>query len=383
MERAHRIIYASSFLFTLHVALTSYVNSTMLSNVINTKFIGIVYALASLCSLLALSKIPLLTRKYGAKNISYFLTLTSALLLFGIAFGSTSMFIAPLLFVLYLSLNTLVLFVFDLMLESYSSDTKTGGIRGLYLTITNLAWVCAPLLSGIVIQKYGYDALYIYGACLVFSTFLGFRFGMRTFKDAEYEAPTGNPIKTFFSSSTSIKSVLLVNFLLNFFFAVMVIYSPLYLTTVIGFDWKQISYIFMIMLTPFVIFQYPLGKIADKYLGEKELLITGLVIMGTATILFATIPSLSLLGYALILFLTRVGASAVEVMSETYFFKNIHAGNTQLLSLFRSIFPFAYIVAPLLVTLLFFFTSYTFIFIALGICMFIGIIPALRIHDTK
>ena len=115
----------------------------------------------------------------------------------------------------------------------------------------------------------------------------------------------------------------------------MTIYTPMYLHKHLGFAWKELGIMFSIMLVPFLLLEAPLGRIADKVLGEKEFLVTGFAIIAiaTAVISFMTVSVFFL--FALILFTTRVGAAMVEIMTETYFFKKIRAEDAQIIGLMR------------------------------------------------
>jgi MFS family permease len=164
----------------------------------------------------------------------------------------------------------------------------------------------------------------------------------------------------------------------------MVIYAPLYLYNIIGLSWSEIGIIFTIMLTPFVILEYPLGVIADKYLGEKEILMLGFGIAGTATIVFGTLgESVPLAAWGFVLFLTRVGASMIESMTEIYFFKKITDRNTNIISVFRNTIPVAYTIAPIIASVLLFRLPYQALFVILGFICWMGIFLSLRIHDTR
>ena len=54
------------------------------------------------------------------------------------------------------------------------------------------------------------------------------------------------------------------------------------------------------MLLPFLFFQLPLGHLADKKYGEKEILIIGFVVMGATTMLIPYIGTASLIFWAAI-----------------------------------------------------------------------------------
>ena len=128
------------------------------------------------------------------------------------------------------------------------------------------------------------------------------------------------------------------------------------------------------MLIPYLLFEFPAGLLADKKIGEKEILVTGFLIMAMATFLipFITLPIFGL--WAAILFITRIGASMVEISSESYFFKHVKAEDTGLISLFRMARPLSFILAPLIAIPVLYFTSYGGSFLILAILTFSGLL---------
>ena len=137
------------------------------------------------------------------------------------------------------------------------------------------------------------------------------------------------------------------------------------------------------MLIPFVLIETPLGKLADKRFGEKEIMATGYAIMGLATIGLSFINNKNLFLWALILFITRIGAAAAEAMIETYFFKKVRQDDSEILSLFRITRPISYFIAPIITTVGLIFVNNTYLFVILGILCLITIIPIYLIKDTK
>ncbi|HEX9664824.1 MAG TPA: MFS transporter, partial [Patescibacteria group bacterium] len=178
----------------------------------------------------------------------------------------------------------------------------------------------------------------------------------------------------------SLKSIFYISFLLQFFYSWMVIYTPLYLRS-LDFSWELIGQIFTVMLLPFVFFQFPVGYLADRYFGEKEMLTLGLVIMSLATVglFFISTP----LAIGAVLFLTRVGASTVEILRDSYFYKQINAAEIDLIDYFRNTGPLAYIISPLIATGLLLFLPMSALFIILGLFCLTGLIFSLTMPDTK
>ena len=139
---------------------------------------------------------------------------------------------------------------------------------------------------------------------------------------------------------------------------------------------------FTIMLSPFVILQFPLGEISDKYLGEKEILTAGFLITGLSTILLAFIDKPDFITWTAVLFTTRIGACAIEVMNETYFFKKISAKDSDIMGFFRNANPIAYMIAPISASTILYFVGFNYLFLILGIIMLSGIYFSLSIKDT-
>ena len=178
------------------------------------------------------------------------------------------------------------------------------------------------------------------------------------------------------------RAVLIANYILRFFFAWMVIYTPIYLYSHIGFEWSTIGIIFFVMILPYIIFEIPLGRIADKLTGEKELMIAGFVTSAVFTAGLAMTSSVNPAWWAFLLFGTRIGASFVEVMTETHFFKLVNEEDTNTISLYRNMRPLAYITAPLVASLFLPFIEFRYIFLVLAFITLLGAFSSLSIKDT-
>jgi MFS family permease len=163
----------------------------------------------------------------------------------------------------------------------------------------------------------------------------------------------------------------------------MVVYSPIYLNKIIGFDWKEIGIIIVIMLLPFILFEYPLGKLSDHKYGEKIIMAMGFGIMGLSTILISIISIKILLVWIIILFITRTGASMAEIMLETYLFKSIHAKDSNILSAFRISRPASFFFSSGIMIVGLNFVDTKHMFIVIGLLVLSALLPILTIEDIK
>ncbi len=374
-------MYLISFIFGLSLAFTAYTNSTFLSNIISAQYVGLLYALGSIVTLICLTHTPRLLNAIGNRKSTLVFLILNMFSLIGLATAENAVLVSV-CFIIYLMTNNCLIYCFDIFVEHYSKKDVLGKIRGIYLTIGNAAWFIAPICAGVIIRNYGYP--FVYGASLMYAFLIFFMviFNLRHFKDRKYFHPPFEKTWRYEMHNHSIFSVTAVYFILQFFYAWMIIYMPIYLHNVIGFDWETIGIMFTIMLSAFVILDIPLGKVADKW-GEKEFLNIGLVIMAVATISIGFIHTNDLLTWIFVLFMTRVGAAIVEIMSEIYFFKKITDANADILSIFRDTTPAAFIISPIIATILLLSIPFNYLFVVLGIVVICGLYFGLSLKDTN
>jgi MFS family permease len=163
----------------------------------------------------------------------------------------------------------------------------------------------------------------------------------------------------------------------------MTVYCTIYLHQTIGFGWEEIGIILVIMLLPFLLIQYPLGKLADRKYGEKKMMIAGFAFMGLATIALAFIHSNNIAVWAIALFMTRIGAATAEIMMETYFFKTVSPRDSAALGVFRITRPLSYFIAPLVAIIGLMFVSNAHMFAVIGVMCLFALIPTMTIRDTN
>lgn len=365
-------LYFLTFFLSIQFAFTAYVNSTYLANFVSTKSVGLIFTFSALLAIIGLFFIPKILSKYCNHKILFSLVSVSLVSLFGLFSSQTALWII-FFFVLYLLTNYLIVFSRDIFIESYSEDKTTGKTRGLILTATNLGWIFAPLVSGLIIKYFGYSQMYLLAAAFMFIGLIFILGPIRKLKDLPHRRiPLLETIKKMIANK-DIKKIYLANFMLQFFYSWMVVYTPIYLNQNLGFSWDKIGIIFMVMLTPFILIEYPLGKLSDK-IGEKRLLIAGFIITGLSTSLISFLTNPNLITMSIVLFMTRVGAATIEIMTESYFFRKVGALDADIISFFRNTFPLSYIIAPFLAVIFFVFFPFNYMFLALGIIMFLSIL---------
>jgi len=383
MKHNRKIIYLAGFLFSIPIALTSYINSSFLENYVDKNYVGLIYIIASIVTILGLLKMPKILTRFGNRLtalIFSFLIFSSFILL---AFGN-NIWVIILAFILYfLSINFIVASL-DIFIEDFSIRSPIGSIRGFYLTVINLAWVIAQIISGSIIEKSSFLGIYLFSAGFMVLVLLIFTLFLRDFKDPEYKKVSVLRTVGVFLHNKYLSKIYLINLILRFFFSWMIIYTPIYLHEYIGFGWDKIGIIFSIMLLPFVILDFPLGKLSDK-IGEKKMLLIGFLIMVLSVLVIPLITTPLLWLWALVLFMTRVGAATIESLSESYFFKVIKKEECpDEISFFRNTLPVSYIIGPMLAVItLFLVPSFEYLFFVLGAILLVGFFITLRLRDVK
>ena len=360
------------FLMSLHLAFTSYINSSFLSLSSSEKYVGLIYMLGSIASISALFFVPLMLRKMGGYKFLLWSSGLNALSLLFLSVLKTPAQVI-LIFVFYFTLNNILIFALDEMLEIFSRNSSTGRVRGLYLTVVNLAWVLAQFFSGRTLAEFSFSTIYVIAFIIMSVFFLSTLLSLESLKDPKYDKTFAwQSFKKFFTDRNLARSYK-INFLLQFFYAWMVIYTPIYLFAHLGFDWKEIGIIFTVMLLPFVFIQFPLGQYSDK-IGERKMLMIGFFIAAIATSALFFIDKHEVWIWAFVLFCTRVGAATIEVMSDVHFFRQIGKENDEFISVYRNAGPTAYVLAPITAFIVFLLTpSFNFIFLILGTLMFYGV----------
>ncbi len=366
----------------VHFASISYTNSSLMEKFVDNGTLGALYILGSLFGIVFLIIAPFLLRKYGSVGIFSFFISLEILAVFGMGSLSATLLLI-LLFLIHLSADSILYFCLDINLEQEIKTEGTTGIkRGIMLAISNMAWALSPLALVFFIAQNNFSKVYfLSGLALVPLLFIVLFFFKNTKKATSTDSNILKAVRSLWTAGDNAR-IIGVQFILNFFYSWMVIYLPLLLSKEMGFGWDKIGFVFVIMLLPFPIFQLPAGILSDKKIGEKEFIIVGFIIMFIATLVIPTITTPIFLTWALVLFATRIGASLVEVSSESYFFKQVKEEDTGLISLFRLTRPLSYVISPLFALPVIYFFSYSASFYFLAGFTILGLLFIPKI-DTK
>lgn len=370
-----------AFLMGFSQAVLIYVLSSYFELATGTQNVGIFYTVSYIIFLIILLNLHKLVRIFGKSNIFYFALLFKIIIITFLILSVPSMK-GALLVMLYIILGHIEWVAMDFIVESFSTDGHSGRIRGLHLMIFNTGFLFGPFVSTFILDRMGFHGIFVFS--LIFNAFvlifslIGFRHVNHRF---EQKLKVIDVLKKAFSRKSVIR-IYYISFVLEFFFALMIIYTPIYLRD-LGYSWGDIGWIFTAMLVPFVIVQYPMGFLADKKTGEKEFLIVALFMMGISTLVIYFMGKGTIMTWAIMLFSTRIGAALIEILRDSYFYKRVDGHDVDLINFFRTSLPVAYICATILSSFVFIFLPVKYAFILTGLVVLSALIPAFNLHDNK
>jgi MFS family permease len=370
------------FLFTLHAVLPAYISSTYLAKFTGEEYVGLVYSVSAVLAIISFFTLYRVLNRIGNYKTAIYLMTIEIIALLGLSAATSLWIVLPFFAIIFVSV-ALVNFNIDLFLEEVSNESATGKIRGQFLTVVNIAWVVAPMLTSVIMTNGDYWKIYLTAAVILLPTIYLTHHNLKGFVDPIYPKINLKATIAQIRADKNIFGVFVVSFLMQFFFAWMVIYTPLYLHDHIHFSWAEIGTMFSIILLPFIFIELPLGELADKRYGEKEIMSIGLIIIALSSALMSFVTDANFILWTAILLTTRIGAAMIEIMTETYFFKKVAITRANITSAFRTVRPLANVVSPIVAIILLPIVSFKFIFTVLGLIMFVGLRYSLALEDTK
>ncbi|MSU74488.1 MFS transporter [Candidatus Kaiserbacteria bacterium] len=361
------ILSVGNFFFSIFSALVTFSLLPYLSSIMPAAYAGFVVAGSALCATIIFPFLPQLVGRYGAQYITLILAFSEMLVLLALAINP-GVVTAVLLMAITIAVQPFLSYQFDVLLEATIADTNTTGrVRTLFRTAWSVADLAAPLLLGALLaDSDSYGRVFIAAAAVLIPIVVLFS-GRRL--------PRGPAPKLFSIHGTlvhiirhrDLAAVTFANFLLYLFIVWMPLYTPVYLHTVLGISWSNLGWMFALMLIPYAIIEYPAGWIADRYLGDKELMFAGFLIAGGATVALSFLtPETSLGVIVVILVVSRVGAALMESMIEAHFFRRINKRDIDSVSIFRGVWPLSYIIGPIIGSVILIYADYQLFFLLTG-----------------
>lgn len=373
------------FFAGLHFFLFGFISAPYLAQFISDAQVGYTFSLAAGITLVGFLFAPLFLRRIPLKTLTTSFTFLQITALTILAFNPPAQLAIPLIIVITV-LPAFIAYALDIFLERRTlKENSTGNIRGIFITSGNIALILAPLIIGFILaDTNAYWKVFVASSFSLVPFLLILFFIVRDGHTVSKQSLSIFKSMRCFFHSKNVALGSTVHFVLQLFFSWVTIYIPLYLHSTLGISWGSLGWVFALMLLPYLFLELPLGIVADRYIGEKEIMVLGLIIIAVsfASIGFFHSSSITVLLIA-VLVATRIGGAMVEITTESYFFKHVSGTDLNSISLFRMLAPLGTIIGPLMGSALLFYYPIQNLFSILGATILLGIPFALLLKDTR
>ena len=307
------VTYMLTFLFALHYAIPVYATSSYLHTYFNSSIVSAIYMVGSILALFASIGIAKSVRKFHTYGFTFGIAIAEIVII--TVFGHTqNIYLLPVFFIVHFVLQVLLNISLNIFIENFTIHAKVGSVRGLFLAVFNLGVLISPFIGGFILSHWSFSTLYTVSACMLIPYLFFLHKYLKHMKEPAYHTLDLFGAAKKAMTNKNLRAAVIGELVVQAFYATMIIYSPIYLTS-IGIPLSTYMMIILpIALMPLVFLPYELGYLADKEFGEKEMLIIGLLILAVTTFLFVVITSTELFVWILLLVASRIGASFVETM---------------------------------------------------------------------
>lgn len=363
-----QIISLGNFFSAAHFFLIIYVVAPYLALFLPESATGLVISAGAVMTLVAFPFMPRLVRRYGAKRLAISLAFLQAVTLSVLA-GNPSLIFGVVAVALACAISPLIAYQLDLLLEAtVAEEGSTGRVRTAFLTAGSAALVLAPLLVGFLLDGTDrYDYVFLAAAISLTPFIMLF---------LVEHLPEGTPPRrerlaatfTCIRKDRDLRAVAIAGGALQLFFHFAPLYIPLYLHIALGMPWDQLGWMFAVAMLPYLFVEFPAGWLADRYLGDRKLLLAGFVLMGASFSAFAFVTAATPVFVILILLIgSRIGAALAEAMIEGHFFRRITERDASTIAVFRMMRPGGALIAPVAGSFILLVGNYSMLFFFTGI----------------
>lgn len=299
-------------------------------------------------------------------------SLRAGLLLFAFVFASYLFVSSPLaLALLQIVLALAVCFswtALSLLVNNSSKKESLGDSEGEYFTFINLGVLLGIAIGGALAMSYSYYAVFVSAAFSFIAIF--FLAGTIGIKDGKKlrRKQTGvmEDAKKFFSNP-ELRRAYISNVGLYFWVSIAFLYLPIIMKS-LGFDFRKIGLVFAAMVIPYILLEYPVGKLSEKE-GSKKFISLGFFAIALSSLLiYANYGAIYSMG--LFFFFSFMGAAAIEPLNEMNLDKHSKKNDiVENMTIFKTSLRAAYFLGPITAALLISLFGIREMFLALALIM--------------
>lgn len=254
---------------------------------------------------------------------------------------------------------TLFFIVLAIFVRDFATEKQIALAEGRFYLFTNIGWVIGPIVGGLLAKTYGNEAAFIFTAfCYLILAAIFFHQNLIVknphLHHRKEEVVVKESSRLFwgnlrdFARDRELRHSFLVSFGMYFWWSISSIYMPLALSN-LGYSQAVIGLIFSLSVVPLILLEFHATDGAQKF-GVRKYIIMGYTLL-SVILLFFTTASPSMLVKLMIL--VNIGAAFIEPNKEVFFFKVVKKEDEErFYGIYNTSYPIAYIVAPVLGSLL-------------------------------
>jgi len=384
-DMTRTVLSFGNFLLTAQLYLIVYAFGPYLAAFMPASETGLVIAAGAILTLILFPLMPQLVGRHGARRIAIAAATVESIALLWLALAPSLIVIIALV-ALVSALPALISYLLDLMLEAtIAEESSTGRIRTAFLTCANIAVVIAPFVAGILISATGsYRAVFL-AAAATLVPLAALLLARRIPAGAPPDITDMRRTLVRMFRDRDLRSVSIAYFVLRSFYQWTNLYIPLYLHTTLGVSWAALGLMLALSMLPYVLIEYPVGVMADRFLGDKEFIFGGFLVIGFSYALGAFITAGTTFAVMLgIMVAMNVGGAFVEAATEGHFFRRVSERDANTVGVFRMARPASTLIAPIFGSLLLALCGYGPLFVLSGLFIVTaGSAAALSIKDFR
>lgn len=274
------------------------------------------------------------------------------LLLFSLVFASYILISSPLaLAAAQIILAAAVCFgwtALSILVKNSSNRQNLGESEGEYFTFVNFGVLVGVLLGGAIAMSSSYNAVFLYAALIFLATYflsksMGIKDGLLPHND-NAKIDMLQEAKRFFKDR-KLRAAYIANVGLYIWTSASLLYIPIIMKS-LGFDFQKIGIILAVMIAPYLMLEYPVGKLAEKH-GSSAFISAGFFAIALASVLIY-LNFGAILSMIFFFFLSFMGAAAIEPLNEMNL--NAHSNKKRIfenMAIFKTSLRLAYFLGPL------------------------------------
>lgn len=229
----------------------------------------------------------------------------------------------------------LSLFVLDvsLYIKHYSDYRNIAENEGKLGSLGNIGWLVGPFLGALIATTFGFETVFLVSSAISFIALFTFFFIRLKGETVQFHHKQEffKNIKQFFRDP-QLRKTYINNAGLGFIYSIWD-YLPLLMLN-FGATLPVIGLTKTLMGVPQSIFEFPIGRMADRETGERRIFIVGYALAALGTLFLGLTADIQI--FLIVFFIAATGTSFLEMTRDAYFFRQMPEKEVELVSVYRT-----------------------------------------------